>query len=66
MPEIPKTVVLGRRSVTTTADLYGHPVPEASGRARDALDNAFRAVSSHPEHIPAAPLLVDTAVRGEP
>lgn len=32
---------LGHRSITTTVDLYGHLVPEASGRARDALDNAF-------------------------
>jgi len=27
--------------VTTTVDLYGHLVPEAGVRARDALDNAF-------------------------
>jgi integrase len=33
---------LGHRSITTTVDQYGHLVPEASGRARDALDNAFR------------------------
>ena len=32
---------LGHKSITTTADLYGHLVPEASGRARDALDRAF-------------------------
>jgi integrase len=32
---------LGHKSITTTVDLYGHPVPEASGRARDALDKAF-------------------------
>jgi integrase len=32
---------LGHKSITTTADLYGHLVPEASGRARDALDQAF-------------------------
>jgi len=32
---------LGHRSITTTVDLYGHLVPEASGRARDALDKAF-------------------------
>jgi integrase len=32
---------LGHRSITTTVDLYGHLVPEASGRARDALDRAF-------------------------
>jgi integrase len=32
---------LGHKSITTTVDLYGHLVPEASGRARDALDKAF-------------------------
>jgi integrase len=32
---------LGHRSITTTVDLYGHLVPEASSRARDALDKAF-------------------------
>ncbi len=33
---------LGHKSITMTVDLYGHLVPEASGRARDALDKAFR------------------------
>ena len=33
---------LGHKSITTTVDLYGHLVPEASGRARDALDRAFQ------------------------
>jgi integrase len=32
---------LGHRSITTTVDLYGHLVPDATGRARDALDRAF-------------------------
>jgi integrase len=32
---------LGHKSITTTVNLYGHLVPEASGRARDALDKAF-------------------------
>jgi hypothetical protein len=32
---------LGHKSITTTVDLYGHLVPKASGRARDALDRAF-------------------------
>lgn len=32
---------LGHKSITTTVDPYGHLVPEASGRARDALDKAF-------------------------
>ena len=35
---------LGHKSITTTVDLYGHLVPEASGRARDALDKAFQSV----------------------
>ena len=39
---------LGHRSITTTVDLYGHLVPEASGRARDALDNAFKAALDVP------------------
>ncbi|MEV4251145.1 tyrosine-type recombinase/integrase [Streptosporangium canum] len=34
---------LGHESITTTVDLYGHLVPEASERARTALDNAFAA-----------------------
>jgi integrase len=33
---------LGHKSITTTVDLYGHLVPEASDRACDALDKAFR------------------------
>ncbi|MEU4327732.1 tyrosine-type recombinase/integrase [Nonomuraea dietziae] len=33
---------LGHESITTTVDLYGHLVPEASDRARKALDTAFR------------------------
>ena len=33
---------LGHESITTTVDLYGHLVPEASTRAREALDRAFR------------------------
>ena len=32
---------LGHKSITTTVDPYGHLVPEASGRARAALDGAF-------------------------
>jgi integrase len=32
---------LGHKSITTTVDLYGHLVPEASERARDALDRVF-------------------------
>jgi integrase len=45
---------LGHRSITTTVDLYGHLVPEASGRARDALDRAFAASRECPESAPAA------------
>jgi len=43
---------LGHRSITTTVDLYGHLVPEASGRARDALERAFRAVVHVPPMCP--------------
>ena len=39
---------LGHKSITTTVDLYGHLVPEASGRARDVLDRAFGAESETP------------------
>ena len=46
---------LGHKSITTTVDLYGHLVPEASGRARDALDNAFRLWRMCPQSAPAAP-----------
>ncbi len=39
---------LGHRSITTTTvDLYGHLVPEASGHARDALDGAFAAARAN-------------------
>jgi integrase len=43
---------LGHRSITTTVDLYGHLVPEASGRARDALDKAFRVALHVPPMCP--------------
>jgi integrase len=43
---------LGHRSITTTVDLYGHLVPEASGRARDALDNVFKAALDVPSKCP--------------
>lgn len=39
---------LGHKSITTTVDLYGHLVPEASGRARDALNRAFSSASVPP------------------
>ena len=42
-------------AITTTVDLYGHLVPEASGRARDALDSAFRLARMCPQSAPAAP-----------
>ena len=38
---------LGHKSITTTVDLYGHLVPEATGRARDALDKAFGRAQTH-------------------
>jgi integrase len=44
---------LGHKSITTTVDLYGHLVPEASGRARDALDRAFAGARMCPESAPA-------------
>jgi integrase len=43
---------LGHRSITTTVDLYGHLVPEASGRARDALDKAFASAPYVPPMCP--------------
>ncbi len=43
---------LGHKSITTTVDLYGHLVPEASARARAALDGAFAAAR---ERAAAAP-----------
>jgi integrase len=44
---------LGHKSITTTVDLYGHLVPEATGRARDALDKAFsRATADVPGMCP--------------
>jgi len=48
---------LGHKSITTTVDLYGHLVPEASGRARDALDGAFaaaRAKAKKPDDVPGS------------
>jgi hypothetical protein len=44
---------LGHKSITTTVDLYGHLVPEASGRARDALDRAFAHARMCPQSAPA-------------
>ena len=41
-------VRLGHTSITTTVDLYGYLVPEASARARDALDKAFRSALDVP------------------
>jgi integrase len=40
---------LGHKSITTTVDLYGHLVPEASARARTALDGAFSAARAAAE-----------------
>lgn len=44
---------LGHKSITATVDLYGHLVPEASGRARDALDKAFAGMRVCPQSAPA-------------
>jgi integrase len=46
---------LGHKSITTTVDLYGHLVPEASGRARHALDDAFRLARMCPQSAPTVP-----------
>jgi integrase len=43
---------LSHKSITTTVDLYGHLVPEASARARDALDKAFRSALNVPGMCP--------------
>jgi integrase len=45
---------LGHKSITTTVDLYGHLVPEASGRARDALDKAFAGLRMCPQCAPVS------------
>jgi hypothetical protein len=45
---------IGHKSITTTVDLYGHLVPEASGRARDALDKAFAGTRVCPNVPPDA------------
>ena len=42
----------GHKSITTTVDLYGHLVPEASARARDALDKAFHSTLDVPGKCP--------------
>jgi integrase len=44
---------LGHKSITTTVDLYGHLVPQASGRARDALHKAFAGTRVCPQCAPA-------------
>jgi hypothetical protein len=44
---------LGHKSITTTVDLYGHLVPGASGRARNALDRAFAPSVMCPQSAPA-------------
>jgi hypothetical protein len=52
---------LGHKSITTTVDLYGHLVPEATGRARDALDNAFGCAQAHVPGMCPARSACDTA-----
>ena len=55
---------LGHKSITTTVDLYGHLVPEASGRARDALDKAFAGTRVCAPNVPlSASGLAETQVR---
>lgn len=44
-------------------DLYGHLVPEASGRARDALDRAFGEARMCPGSAPAASVVPRTTTR---
>ncbi|MEU4580405.1 tyrosine-type recombinase/integrase [Nonomuraea sp. NPDC023979] len=46
---------LGHESITTTVDLYGHLVPEASERARTALNNAFAAELASRDCAPVVP-----------
>ncbi|WP_157382906.1 tyrosine-type recombinase/integrase [Nonomuraea coxensis] len=43
---------LGHKSITTTVDLYGRLVPEATCRARDALDKAFKPALNVPGKCP--------------
>jgi hypothetical protein len=56
---------LGHKSITTTVDLYGHLVPEASGRARDALDKAFAGTRVCAPNVPRMlPSPAEMQVRG--
>jgi hypothetical protein len=62
---------LGHKPVTTTVDLHGHLVPEASGQARDALDRAFALAAMCPQKCPGHLLTgfqpqVSAIQRGEP
>ena len=43
---------LGRKSITRTVDRYGTWVPEASGRAGDALDKAFAGTRCCAPNVP--------------
>jgi len=43
---------LGHKSITTTVDLYGYLVTEASGRARDALYRVFAPAAMCPQSAP--------------
>jgi hypothetical protein len=56
---------LGHKSITTTVDLYGHLVPEASARARTALDGAFAAARARAADAPPAGACA-TDVQGRP
>ncbi len=54
---------LGHRSITTTVDLYGHLVAEASGRARDAVDHAFGTEAMYPKVPRTTVKIADPQVR---
>jgi hypothetical protein len=47
------TLTAGTAAAATTVDQYGHLIPEANGRARDALDRAFASVRVCPGSAPA-------------
>ena len=63
---------LGHKSITTTVDPYGHLVPEASGRARGALDRVFAPAAMWPPKCPghaltgAQPQVRSMRKEGEP
>jgi hypothetical protein len=44
-------------SITTTVDLYGHLVPEATTAPRDALDSAFGRAGTCARNVPGLTLV---------